>query len=97
MADTQSNKTIEAYKLTFSGPHGNLVLSDLLQAYVLPPAFNPDSHKEAYLNGKRDLVLELLALAYENQDTASDYLVKMKQDLVLLNQLYGGKHIWQIQ
>ena len=59
---SQSSKIISAYKKTFSGPEGDVVLEDLMKSCgFFGTTFVPgDSHHTAYSEGARSVVLRIL-------------------------------------
>ena len=70
----EAKKIADSYKITFQTPAGSLVLNDLLQQYVLGARFHQDSHSNAAMTGKRDLVLSILELVYTNKERIMEYV-----------------------
>jgi hypothetical protein len=57
----------QAYRRTFDSPEGELVLADLeRRGFGLTPHFDPDPQRTAYNEGRRSLLLHILAMIEED-------------------------------
>lgn len=72
-----TDKIRAAYKNAFTGPSGDIVLSDLVESYVLQSNPHSDAEMVMRFEGRRDLVLLLLQLAYGDPAREVDYLVRL--------------------
>jgi hypothetical protein len=63
----RQKKIADQYKMVFGDENGRAVLGDLLGQYVLNTRFDTDPYVNAYVAGKRDLVMAIATLVYEDE------------------------------
>lgn len=77
----------EALKETFNTASGKRVLAHLKLDYVEPSAFSSDSYMMAYLNGRRDIVQQLVnAVREEELLTEEQRIIKITSEEELDNE-----------
>lgn len=75
---TPAGKILESYRHLFTSPHGDVVLRDLIDAYVISQ--RPDHVEPLYWDGKRSLVIEILTNALTPDHKTLKIIEALKED-----------------